>query len=128
MAYDQERRVTRPHHACASALRVNRDAHGRHERSRAKNTPEIMIHGFHNLGWRVVFYAAVMKKEFGQSGKQRSSGSVTRAICNPEQNSASLHRQPTVNIAAYLDYRAITGGNLPPGQPRGLVRNQRLLG
>ena len=120
--------MTRPHHACASALGVNRNAHRRHERSRAKNAAEIMIHGFHDPGWRVVFYAAMMKKEFRQSGKQRSRGSVAGAICDPKQNSALLHRQPTVDITAHLDYRAITGGNLPTGQSRGLVRNQGLLG
>src|SRR5439155_16583708 len=127
MAYDQERRVTRAHHSRASTCGIKRDTHRRHKGACAKNTAEIIVHCFHYRRWSVVFHAAMMEKKFCQSGKQRSSGPVAGAICNPKQNPAVFHGQPTVDVTAYLDYGTIARGNLPTGQHRRLLRDQWLL-
>ena len=72
-----------------------------------------MVHSFHHGGRCILLVVAMVEEKFCQRRKQRRSGSVTGAICDPEQNSAVFHSQPAIDIAAHLDDRAITRCNLP---------------
>src|SRR6266571_2223548 len=53
-----------------------------------------MVHSFHHGGRCILLVVAMVEEKFCQRRKQRRSGSVTGAICDPEQNSAVFHSQP----------------------------------
>src|SRR4029077_2378469 len=86
-----------------------------------------MVHSFHHGGRCILLVVAMVEEKFCQRRKQRRSGSVTGAICDPEQNSAVFHSQPAIDIAAHLDDWAITRCNLPTWQRQRFLWNQRLL-
>src|ERR1700675_3459320 len=127
MTCNQKRRMSRADHVRASACRIERDAHCRHKRTRAKNIAEITVHCLHDCGRRIVLHTAVMKKKFCQDCEQRGGRAMTGGISNPEQNPAISHSQPAVNVTTHLNDRSITSGHLPPWKRGRFLWNERLL-
>src|SRR5256886_10162797 len=123
MANDEKRRMARTHGVGSPGFGVERDAHRCHERAPAKDATKVIVDCFHHAGWRVVFHTAMVKEKLCQRCKQCSSGPVTGAIGNPEQDPAIFHSQPTVDVAPYLDYGTVTSCNIPSGKHKGLLGN-----
>src|SRR5207302_2925645 len=123
LANDEKRRMTCTHRVRASGFMINRYTHRCHERATAKDSSKVIVDCFHHAGWRVVLRTAMVKEKLCERCKQCSSGPVTGAIGNPEQDPTIFHSQPTVDVAPYLDYGTVTSCNIPSGKHQGLLGN-----
>src|SRR3954464_7230682 len=100
-------------HSSASTHRIERHAHRGHERARAEDAAEIIVHRAHDRGWTTMLAAAVMKEQLGQSGEQRRRCAMSGSVDDPKERAFISHAQPAIDVAAHLNDRPIESRYIP---------------